>query len=42
MSIYKNKEKQENVEEHVHIYMHPKKDKNQSEMKEAANKRKMK
>ena len=42
MSIFKNKDKQENVEEPLHKNLHPKKEKNQSKMKEAANKRKMK
>jgi len=42
MSIYKNKEKTENIEEPAHKNMHPKKGKNDSKFKEAANKRKMK
>jgi len=42
MSIFKNKDKEENAEEPSHKNLHPKKDKNQSKMKEAANKRKMK
>lgn len=42
MSIFKNKDKEENAEEPSHKNLHPKKDKYQSKMKEAANKRKMK